>query len=195
MAPVPVPAEGEPARRPESPKGMPEKFPETAVKPESATPSSFQGGRAPQFAHGTVLLQTDPVGVSVTLDDGTPLGRTPVNVDLAPWAGRKIEFRREGYARKSVPADVLSRFKVFRLEMERQLGTIAVVQALPWARVFEEDRYLGDTPLYNLQLPVGPHRLRFSNEPLGVEKVAEVDVQAGINPKVIVSLVEKKPAD
>jgi hypothetical protein len=42
---------------------------------------------------------------------------------------------------------------------------------------------------------VGPHRLRFVNEPLAVEKVQEVNVQLGANSKVIVSLVEKKPAD
>jgi hypothetical protein len=123
------------------------------------------------------------------------LGRTPVGVDIAPWAGRKILFRQEGYGGKSIPADVLARFKTFRLEMERQMGTIEVIQAIPWAKVFDGDRYIGVTPIHNLSLPVGPHRLRFVNEPLAVEKVQEVNVQLGANSKVIVSLVEKKPAD
>jgi hypothetical protein len=131
----------------------------------------------------------------VSLDDGTPLGRTPVSVDTTPWAGRKIQFRKDGYGGKTIPADILAQFKTFRLEMERQMGTIEVIQAIPWAKVFDGDRYIGVTPIHNLSLTVGPHRLRFVNEPLAVEKVQEVDVRLGVNPKVIVSLVEKKPAD
>jgi serine/threonine-protein kinase len=192
---APVPMTEKPARTPESGKKTPGQIPVPPGKTELATQPVSRGGQDHQIAQRVVLLQTEPVGVSVTLDDGTPLGRTPVNIDFAPWAGRKIEFRLEGYLRKSIPAEVLVNFKVFRLEMERRLGTIAVIQALPWAKVFEEDRYLGDTPIYNLPLPVGTHRLRFLNEPLGVEKVAEIQVQAGANPKVIVSLVEKKAGD
>jgi serine/threonine-protein kinase len=194
-APAPVSEKAEPAPTPERVNGSHGQFPASPGKPEPATPPATQGGHPAHVARRIVLLQTDPAGVSVTLDDGTPLGRTPVNIDLAPWMERKIEFRREGYARRSVPAEVLANFEVFRLEMERQLGTIAVIQAHPWAKVYEEERYIGDTPIYNVQLPVGTHRLRFLNEPLGVEKVTEVHVHAGANPKVIVSLVEKKPAD
>jgi serine/threonine-protein kinase len=138
-----------------------------------------------------VLVETDPAGVAITLDDGTPLGRTPVRLDLAPWAGRKIVFQQEGYAGKSVQADVLARFKVFRLEMERQLGTIEVVQAIPWAKVFDGDRYLGDTPIHKVILSVGTHRLRFVNEPLAIEIVREIDVRSGVNPRLIVPLVGK----
>ena len=105
----------------------------------------------------------------MSLDDGTPLGRTPVSIDTTPWAGRKILFHQEGYTRKSIPADVLAQFKTFRLEMERQMGTIEVIQAIPWAKVFDGDRYIGVTPIRNLSLPVGLHRLRFVNEPLSVE--------------------------
>ena len=151
--------------------------------------------RIPEMHTRNVLLETDPPGVSVSLDDGTPLGRTPVSIDTTPWAGRKILFHQEGYTRKSIPADVLAQFKTFRLEMERQMGTIEVIQAIPWAKVFDGDRYIGVTPIRNLSLPVGLHRLRFVNEPLSVEKIQEVDVRLGANSKVIVSLVEKKPAD
>ena len=131
----------------------------------------------------------------MSLDDGTPLGRTPVGVDLAPWAGRRILFHQEGFGGKSIPADVLAKFKTFRLEMERQMGTIEVIQAIPWAKVFDGDRYIGVTPIHNLSLPVGLHRLRFVNEPLAVEKVQEVNVHAGANPKLIVSLVERNRSD
>ena len=150
---------------------------------------------APESNPKTVLVETDPRGVSVSLDDGTPLGRTPLNLDIAPWAGRKILFRHEGYDGKSVPADVLAQFKTFRLEMERQMGTVEVIQAIPWAKVFDGETYIGDTPIHGVKLPVGRHRFRFVNEPLAVEKVQEIEIRPGTNPKVIVSLVEKKSAD
>jgi hypothetical protein len=150
--------------------------------------------RAPETRSKTVFIHTDPSGVSIALEDGTPLGKTPMSLDIAQLAGKKIVFRQEGYARKTIQADVLAQFKTFRLELERQTGTIEVVQAIPWATVFDGDRYVGITPIRSLELPVGPHRLRFVNEPLAMEKVLEINVRPGDNPKFIVSFVEKKRA-
>ncbi len=173
-----------------------------AGEPPSSSPESITGtpGKAPPSVVAgalpkTVLIETDPAGVAVQLDDGTPLGRTPVSIDVAPWAGRKFVFRREGYAEKVLSADVLVRFQTFRLEMERLMGAMELIQAIPWAKVYDGDRFIGVTPIRNLRLPVGTHRLRFVNEPLGVERIQEVDVHAGINSKIIVSLVEKKKSD
>jgi hypothetical protein len=64
-----------------------------------------------------------------------------------------------------------------------------VIQAVPWAKVYEGDRYLGVTPISSLELPVGTHRLRFVNEPLGVDRVETVTVVPGANPKLIVPLI------
>jgi serine/threonine protein kinase len=164
-------------------------------KPSSKTSRIGQRAHDGETLSKTVLIETDPGGVSVTLEDGTPLGRTPISLDISPWSGRKIVLQKEGYSGKSMPADVLSQFNVFRLEMERQLGTIEVIQAIPWAKVYDGDKYLGVTPIYNLKLSVGLHRLRFINEPLEVEKTQDVNVHPGVNSKLIVPIVEKKPSD
>ncbi|MBF8258407.1 MAG: Protein kinase protein [Actinobacteria bacterium] len=161
---------------------------------EIVSPSSPvipQPARVPEAISREVLVETDPAGVAVALDDGTPLGRTPVRLDLGPWEGRKIVFQKEGYTGKSVQSDAIARFKIFRLEMDRQVGTIEVVQAIPWAKVYDGDRYLGDTPIQDLKLPVGKRRLRFVNEPLAIEIVHEIIVQPGANPRLIVPLVGK----
>lgn len=173
----------------EGPREIPLPGKKSATDAHRATPP------APESLPKVVLIETDPPGVFLSLDDGTPLGRTPLSVDIAPWAGRKILFRQEGYGGRSVPADVLGQFKTFRLELERETGTIKVIQAIPWARVYDGDRYIGDTPLRDVKLPVGTHRLRFVNEPLGLEILQNVTVRPGENPRVIVTLVEKKPAD
>jgi len=176
-------------------RGEPRESLPPSEKASSVTPQVEPRARFLDTLSKTVLIETDPGGVSVVLEDGTPLGRTPVSIDIAPWAGRKIVFHREGYAGKSVQADVLAQFKTFRLEMERQMGTIEVIQAIPWAKVFDGDRYIGVTPIHNMKLSVGLHRLRFVNEPLAAEKVQEVNVHFGVNPKLIVSLVEKVSSD
>jgi hypothetical protein len=143
----------------------------------------------------SIVIDTDPTGVSVSVEGGIHLGKTPLGIDITPWLGKRIAFTKEGYSGKSVQADLLAQTKSFRLELERQTGTIEVVQAIPWARVFDGERYLGDTPIRDLRLPVGVCRLRFINEPLALEKIQEITIRPGSNPKVIVHLLEKRPAD
>lgn len=149
----------------------------------------------PSLALNAVFLETDPPGASVSVEAGTLLGITPKAIDMTPWIGKNIVVRKEGYQERIVRADHLAQVKIVRLELELQTGTIDVIQAIPWARVFEGNRYLGDTPIHDLNLPVGIHRLRFLNEPLGIERTHEVSVRAGVNPKVIVPLVGNPPGE
>jgi len=94
----------------------------------------------------------------------------------------------EGYEPASVPADALAVVHRFRMELVRVMGVVEAIQAIPWARVYDGDRYLGETPLRAVALPAGEHRLRFVNEPLGVERTEAIVVRPGTNPKVIVPL-------
>src|SRR3990170_2411948 len=134
-------------------------------------------------------IETDPEGVSVDSGDGTHLGSTPFSLDTGPLAGGKIIFSKEGYVTRSVSADALAQLPGFRMGLERLMGTLEVVQAIPWAKVYEGNRYLGVTPIPSLSLPVGEHRLRFVNEPLGVNRVETVTIAPGANPKFIVPLI------
>lgn len=166
------------------------KAPPAATLPRPPVPAAV-----PPPPSRTVLIETDPTGVSISLEDGTPLGKTPLGIDLAPWFGKRIAFHKEGFIGKSVQADLLAQVKSFHLELEQQTGSIEVVQAIPWAKVFNGNKYIGDTPIHDLKLPVGVHRLRFVNEPLAVEKTREITVRPGPNPKVIVPLVGKRQGD
>ena len=136
-----------------------------------------------------VRIETDPAGVSVVSGDGTHLGSTPFSLDTGSLAGGKIIFRKEGYVTRSVSADALAQLPGFRMVLDRLTGTLEVVQAIPWAKVYEGDRYLGVTPIQSLSLPVGEHRLRFVNEPLGVNRMETVTIEPGTNPKLIVPLI------
>jgi hypothetical protein len=65
---------------------------------------------------------------------------------------------------------------------------LEAIQAIPWAKVYLGNRLLGETPLTGVRLPAGEQRLRFVNEPLGVDKVETVVVRPGSNPKLIVPM-------
>ncbi len=176
-------------------EGVPSrKSPLAATLPGPAVTAAPQHTPSPQSGN-TVLIETDPTGVSIFLEDGTFLGKTPLGIDLAPWFGKRIAFHKEGFIGKNVQADLLAQVKSFHLELEQQTGSIEVVQAIPWAKVFNGNKYIGDTPINDLKLPVGVHRLRFVNEPLAVEKTLEITVRPGPNPKVIVPLVGKRQGD
>ncbi len=136
-----------------------------------------------------VWIETDPAGVSVGVENGPSLGLTPFRLDTAPLAGKTVFFRKAGYVTSRVSADALGQLPRFRIALTRQTGTLTVVQAVPWAKVYEGERYLGVTPISSLELPVGDHRLRFVNEPLGVDRVETVTIVPGANPKLIVPLI------
>jgi serine/threonine protein kinase len=182
-----------------SEEGRPEPGPVATLSrlSETPTPPERRSGKqeSPERAvlipghEGRVWIETDPAGVSVGYEDGTSLGLTPFGLDTATLAGGKVYFRKEGYVTRSVSADVLGQLPGFRIALERRTGTVEVVQAIPWAKVYEGDRYLGVTPISSLELPVGEHRLRFVNEPLSVDRVESVFVAPGANPKFIVPLV------
>jgi serine/threonine-protein kinase len=135
-----------------------------------------------------VRLETDPQGASVLLESGASIGKTPLQMDVASLAGRKVVLSKDGYERQSVPADALAAGPAFRAELQPLIGTVEAIQAIPWAKVYLGNRLLGETPLTAVRLPAGEQRLRFVNEPLGVDQVKIIVVRPGDNPKIIVPM-------
>ncbi len=50
-------------------------------------------------------------------------------------------------------------------------GTIAL-NASPWAEVWVDDKRIGETPIGNLSLPIGPHEIVFRHPDLGEQRMA-----------------------
>jgi len=135
-----------------------------------------------------VRIETDPPGASVHLESGALIGKTPLQMDAASLAGRRVVLSKDGYERQSVPADALTAGQAFRVELQPLIGTVEAIQAIPWAKVYLGKRLLGETPLTAVRLPAGEQRLRFVNEPLGVDQVKVIIVRPGDNPKIIVPM-------
>lgn len=140
-----------------------------------------------------VRVETDPPGAEILLSDGASLGRTPAMIDMLSVGGRGIVLSRDGYESRRVPSSVLMKVDAVRTELEQLFGTVEAIQAIPWAKVYDGQRFLGDTPLTDVRLPAGERRLRFVNEPLGVDKSQTVTVRPGKNPKVIVRMTGGGP--
>jgi len=172
------------------PAALPEERKSTRLEPPlPATPRTPD----PPATPGTpvtrlVRIETDPPGASVLLESGGFIGKTPLQMDVASLAGRKVVLSKDGYERQSVPAEALAAGPAFRTELLPLVGTVEAIQAIPWAKVYLGNRLLGETPLTAVRLPAGEQRLRFVNEPLGVDQVKVIVVRPGDNPKIIVPM-------
>lgn len=153
-----------------------------------AEPKSFVPPTPDPPAPRYVRIETEPEGANIVAGSGETVATTPAQIDLASVGPKGIVLSRAGYERKAVPAGALTRGVTFRIELDPVIGTVEAIQAIPWAKVFLGTKFLGETPLTSVRLPVGEHRLRFVNEPLGLDRTETVVVRPGANPKVIVPL-------
>jgi hypothetical protein len=193
VAPV-APGVKAPAVAPAVPAAVPATVPaeRKSPRPESsppATPRTSDPPATPDMPVARLVrVETDPPGASVLLESGAFIGKTPLRMDVASLAGRKVVLSKDGYERQSVPADALAAGPAFRVELLPLIGTVEAIQAIPWAKVYLGNRLLGETPLTAVRLPAGEQRLRFVNEPLGVDRVKVIVVRPGDNPKIIVPM-------
>ena len=64
------------------------------------------------------------------------------------------------------------------------------MNAIPWAKVYKGKRFLGDTPLENVKLPVGRHKIRLVNDGLNVDKTVYVTIRKNKTTKKVYNLRE-----
>ncbi|MEK6695824.1 MAG: serine/threonine-protein kinase [Candidatus Deferrimicrobiota bacterium] len=194
VAPV-VPVVPVPSVAPAVPPAVPAE--RRSPRPESPPPATPRNPDPPATPGKPVArlvrIETDPPGASVLLESGASIGKTPLQIDVDSLAGRKVVLSKDGYERQSVPADALAAGPAFRAELQPLIGTVEAIQAIPWAKVYLGNRLLGETPLTAVRLPAGEQRLRFVNEPLGIDQVKIIVVRPGDNPKIIVPMAGSGP--
>jgi len=62
------------------------------------------------------------------------------------------------------------------------------VNAVPWARVYVDGQFRGETPVQNLILRPGRHRLRLVNPKHGLSRELVVRIRAGERLKKVIRL-------
>ena len=87
-------------------------------------------------------------------------------------AGRHdIEIVNETLGYRAARTIQVSPGKVTPLKIEFPKGTIAL-NAVPWAEVWVDGEKVGDTPIGNLSLTIGPHEIVFRHPDLGEQRHA-----------------------
>jgi len=157
--------------------------------------ASYYGGGAPFGARrvGTVVVESTPPGVQVVVD-GEGRGTTPISLTLR--AGEHVlELHGEGEPHV-IPVTVQAGAEISqhvdlspapparsragatpptaRPAGDGTQSTLAV-NASPWAEVWVDGEHVGETPLGNLPVSVGPHEVVFRHPVLG-ERRHEITV-------------------
>ena len=87
-------------------------------------------------------------------------------------AGRhEFEIVNEVVGYRATRTVQVSPGKVSPIKIEFPKGTIAL-NAVPWAEVWVDGEKIGDTPIGNLQLSIGPHEIVFRHPDLGEQRHA-----------------------
>ena len=62
------------------------------------------------------------------------------------------------------------------------------INSTPWAKVYVNGAYIGDTPIRGHELPTGAHQIRLSNPRIAEDKTATIRIQSGETTKQSFSL-------
>lgn len=159
----------------------------TVALPIEATAVEMAGMMpAPAPTTGTVLVQA-PFDMEV-FEDGRRLGLTGTRLTLAPGphvleiVSDTLAFRTE--ARVEVVAGRNSRVPVALPK------GVVHLNAAPWAEVWVDGTKIGETPIGNLSLPVGPHEIVFKHPELG-EQLHAATVTAAAPLRLSVDMTRK----
>ncbi len=142
----------------------------------------------------SIVVETEPAGATITID-GKAAGTAPLTLFEIGPGEHAVEASLAGYSnvKRTVSASaegdrltvVLTLTKKERAEVAR--GRLSL-STDPWTHVSLNGRMLGDTPLIEVALPAGRHRLKLSNEQAKIDVAIEVEVKAGQVTKKVLRL-------
>ncbi len=161
-----------------------------SVQVEAGATASLVVGGAPATAStswGWIRPQA-PVPMQV-VEDGRVVGTSEINRIMLPPGGHELDFVAEQFNfRQSLKVAVLAgREAPVSLTIPRVAMNI---NALPWAQVFVDGTPIGDTPLANVEQPIGDHEIVFRHPQFG-EKRQMTRVTLRDSPRISVDMRSK----
>ncbi|HEY7284186.1 MAG TPA: PEGA domain-containing protein [Vicinamibacterales bacterium] len=110
--------------------------------------------------------------VELQIFEGKRLVGTSQSDRLMMATGRHdIEVVNETLGYRQARSVQVAAGKTAAVKLDWPKGSIAI-NALPWAEVWVDGERIGETPIGNLSLPIGPHELLFRHPDLGEQKYA-----------------------
>jgi hypothetical protein len=110
-------------------------------------------------------------------ENGKLLGTTDTDRIMISAGRHQIQLSNDTLAYRETKVLQVSPGKVASLTIQLPQGTINL-NATPWAEVFIDGKSVGETPIGNLAVPIGPHEIIFRHPQLG-EKRQAVSVTLG----------------
>ncbi|HKP62247.1 MAG TPA: PEGA domain-containing protein [Polyangiales bacterium] len=184
------------------------KLPNAAITPTAATRSLTFPPRAPEPPVAPVapppaaaapvlepIVEDVPEEVTAPAPEAKPQKLSPREARRARAAERRArrggrQSERISFTRQITPLPLTST-KDDDTTVEPEVGAgILQINSRPWARVFVDGRFVGNTPQRSLRLTAGWHRVRLINEPMGMSKSLDIEISAGQTARFIEMLEE-----
>jgi PEGA domain len=106
-----------------------------------------------------------PVPMHVYLR-GKLVGTTEAETIMLPAGSQELEFRNDAVGYQARRTVTVQAGRTVNTKLEVPSGTLHV-NAVPWADVTVDNQRVGETPIGNLQLPIGTHEVVFRHPDLG----------------------------
>ena len=149
----------------------------------------------------SIAVETEPAGAKVTVD-GKAAGAAPLTVNEVAPGEHVIEASLTGYTSVKRTVSVSTegdRLMIMLTLPQKKVEPVAATPVAvakgklslstdPWTHVSLNGKALGDTPLIEVPLPAGRHRLQLSNEQAKIDLAIEVEVKAGQVTKKVLRL-------
>ena len=179
-SPQPAPAEDQVS----IPAPPPQALPPQEVKVDQATDEPP--------APALLSVRSTPSGCRIELDGSALPGSTPlVDHPVAPDSEHQVVVLCKGHRKdsrtiKGKPDEVLAlAFAPALASRQPRAGKLVAkngmltIDTKPWTEIYLGKRKLGITPLLNIELPAGRHKLNIINKGRGINETLEVVVKAG----------------
>jgi hypothetical protein len=126
-----------------------------------------------------------PVDVQL-FEDGRFLGNSRIDRIMVPTGRHELDIVNEALGLQERRVVQVTAGQVTAIKPNWPTGRLSI-NAVPWALVFLDGAPLGETPIANARVPVGPHEILFRHPQLG-ERRASVTVTARETAKVGIDL-------
>jgi hypothetical protein len=138
-----------------------------AARPEArpAPQPAAKGPSAPAVIAAGLLSVDTPVPMQVVGREGV-VGTTEAATIMLPPGTHDLEFRNDAVGYRERQTVTLQPGRTTRVRLAPPAGRLHV-NALPWAEVWIDNARAGETPIGNLELPVGTHEIVFRHPELG----------------------------
>jgi len=122
-------------------------------------------------------------------ENGKLLGSNRIDRIMLPVGRHEIDIVNEALAYQERRIVQVAAGQVSSLTLKWPTGGLSI-NAVPWAQAFVDESPVGETPIANIQVPVGQHEITFRHPQLG-ERRSSVTVTAGQTAKVGIDLRAK----